>query len=873
MYTEPYRERENANPGLNLLSTSGQNSESGQSADQPTETTLAAGAQLGPYVIESLLGSGGMGQVFRARDTRLDRAVAIKISHEKFSGRFEREARAISALNHPHICTLYDIGPNYLVMELVEGTPLQGPLSADRAAEYAGQILDALEMAHRKGIVHRDLKPANILVTRQGVKVLDFGLAHMKDGDPIVTQPGAVMGTPSYMAPEQWEGKPPDARSDIYSFGCVFHEMLTGRRALPERRQLESPVFESIVATCLARDPDDRWQSAGDIRRTLFLPTGGHPKPPRPRWPVAVAVAVLAAGVFGAWIPAHLRQTVAPGRVVRYQLHPPPGGNILFGISAGTGGIAAAPDGSAIAYVASVDGKIGLWIQKLDSFAPRLLPGTTDAQFPFWSPDSKSIGFFDGGKRLLRVDRDGGAPLLICELDVTPLGGAWTIDGEMLIGAVDAPLLRVQASGGKPEPLGGGSNSGSEFLPQALPGHRFLYSSGRTTTSAGIYIGSLDRPAERTRLLTSSANVLYAPGEGGKPYLFWLRGSSLLAQELDLAGARLVGEPHPIADPVFSINGSQYATISANLLAYGTSNLVAQFTWFGRDGHILGTPGETSEYNSFRLAPDGRRAAVIRARGDGGSDVWLLDGERGVLDRFTANSGVSAYPVWSPDGRTLIYSTGSPLSLFRRLVSGTEAEQRISSAPIFDLATDWSPDGQYLVYFRIGAGTQEDLWYRRLSADANSADGQPKVYLNGPSKEFLGRFSPLAVPGRWLAYQSDRSGEMEVYVDSFPERRQAIRVSTAGGWYPEWGRDGRELFYLSPDYKLMAVNLKVTPDSIAPSEPRELFRLPAAVTNWSPYEVAPDGQRFLVRAMSGQSAPLNVILNWEALLKGDAAGR
>lgn len=841
-----------------------------QSKAQCTRTALVAGAQLGPYVIESLLGAGGMGQVFRGRDTRLGRAVAIKVSHEQFSARFEREARAISALNHPHICTLYDVGPKYLVMEFVEGAPLKGPLAEEKAVEYAGQILDALDAAHRKGIVHRDLKPANILVTRQGVKVLDFGLAHMEDGDQTLTLAGAVMGTPSYMAPEQWQGKPADARSDIFGFGCVFFEMLTGQRVSPDRRPLKSAVHESLVSACLATDPEDRWQSASDIRRALSLPAqnpSNRSSPSRRWW--GATVALLVAGALGDWALSRRPPEASP--VIRYEVNPPERGSFIFGISFNAGGVAAAPDARAIAYVASVNGKIGLWVQTLDSVAPRLLPGTADAQYPFWSPNGKSIAFFSG-KRLLRVDPAAGAPLVICELGISPAGGAWLTEGEILIGAADAGLLHVSATGGTPAPLASPKTSAAESFPQALPGGRFLYMNGTrgNAQTANVYIASLARPNERTQLLAGAGSALYAPGARGKHYLLWLRESTLLGQELDLDARKLLGEPTPVVHPVISIGGAPFVTVSNGLLVYGTSNLTSRFTWFDRDGRETATVGETGEYNSFRLAPGGRRAVVSRNRPDG-SDLWLLDTERGAFDRITSAAGIAAYPVWSPDAHTLVFSCGTPLSLFRVPSSGAGPSEQISSAKFFELATDWSPDGQYLVYFQIGAGTQEDTWYQRMTLDGRPAAAeQPKVYLNGPSREFGGRFSPAAVAGRWLAYQSDRSGQMEVYIDSFPQPRQAVRISTAGGLYPQWGQGGRELFYISPDYKLMAVTLKTSFNSIEPSQPRELFMVPAAVTNWSPFEAAPDG-RFLVRAAGGQGPPLHVVLNWETLLKSGVA--
>jgi Tol biopolymer transport system component/predicted Ser/Thr protein kinase len=840
--------------------------------DEVTVTQIGVGQQVGPYLIEALLGSGGMGQVFRARDTRLGRSVAIKVSHEKFSARFEREARAIAALNHPHICSLFDVGSNYLVMELVEGTPLHGPIGPEKAVEYAMQIIDALDEAHRKGIVHRDLKPGNILVTKQGIKILDFGLAHMASGpaDPTLTHAGAVMGTPAYMAPEQWEGKPADTRSDIYAFGCVLYEMLSGKRATQDASGLDSAplVLATIVRACLEKDPEDRWQSARDVKRALALPAPATRRK-RGSWFAAIAAAAVVSAIAG-WAVEHFRSVPEPARVIRYQLNPPEGGAFIFGLAFDAGGIAAAPDGSAIAYVAAVNGKIGLWLQTLDNLGPRLLPGTTNAQYPFWSPDSSSIAFFSG-KKLLQINPSGGAPLVICDLNVYPRGGAWSDQGEILIGAQDAGLMHVPAAGGKAAPLMGSNPLGQEVFPQALPQGKFLFSAGTflNPQAAGLYVSSLSHPSEHTQLLAGISDALYAPGAGGKHFVLWSRGSTLLAQELDVNALKLIGDPRPVVDPVVNLNGALDAAVSANgLLAYGTSNLNSRFTWFDRDGGMINPLGETGEYNSFRLSPDGRRAAVTRTRPDG-SDLWLLDTERGLSDKFTAVPGVAAYPVWAPDGRTLVFSipaASGALSLFRKPVGGTGMPEQITPAPTLNLATDWSPDGKYLVYFSIGAGTHEDLWYLEMTPDGRPT-GAPKVYLAESGTEIAARFSPSSAAGRWLAYQSDRSGEMEVYIDSFPEPRQSVRVSTGGGLYPQWSSDGHELFYLSPDYKLMAVTLKISPISIEPSSPRELFPLSASVTNWNPFEVSPDGKRFLVRAAAGHAPPVNVVLNWPALLK------
>jgi Tol biopolymer transport system component/predicted Ser/Thr protein kinase len=838
---------------------------------------LSGGTQLGPYEILAPIGEGGMGEVWKARDTRLDRMVAIKVSKEQFSERFEREARAVAALNHPNICTLHDVGPNYLVMELVEGEPLRGPMPVEKAVACAGQILDALDAAHRKGITHRDLKPANILVTKQGIKLLDFGLAKrtgpLKESDATLTAQGQIVGTLQYMAPEQLQGQEADARSDIFAFGCVLYEMLTGKRArdssFPER--VPAPL-ERVIRKCLAEDPDERFQTARDLKYNLALAmeqklaaTVGS----RSRHQPWITAATLAIGVLvGGWSVSRFRQPPVEARPYRLQIDPPEGCRFIFGNS--VGGLALSPDGRTAAFVASGSGKNGLWVRPLDGAAARLIAGTEGAAYPFWSPDGKSVAFFAGGK-LRRVDLAGGAPLVICDVGV-PRGGAWSSDGRILFGVLSGGLFQVPASGGTPSrltKLDASRGEGSHRWPQALPGGRFLYSvpSGKSENT-GIYAASFAKPAERMRLLTTDTNALYAPGGDGRSYLLWLRGGTLVAQQLDIGTLKLEGEPHTVADPVnrFGAMGLMNVAVSAGgLLLYSASNSLSQFTWLDRTGNPLGAVGEPGEYSTFRLSPDGRRVAAVLDR-LGSTDLWLLEVERGVAGRFTFNS--SEYPIWSPDGRTVVFSSGAPLNLFRKESSGVGNEQRLSQSPNVQVAIDWSRDGRWVLYSEITPGSQRDLWVLPVGPDGKPAsDATPRPYLRTPSNKWWGRFSPEAPP-RWVAYHSDETGRWEVYIQAFPEPRGATRISTGGGQYPQWGTGGHELFYVSQDSKLMAVSLKQGANAVEPSTPRELFPLPAVAAGFSPYDATPDGQRFLVRATPGQAAqPLTVIVNWPALLK------
>jgi eukaryotic-like serine/threonine-protein kinase len=673
----------------------------------PHAMPLSNGTQLGPYEILAPIGAGGMGDVYKARDTRLDRTVAIKVSKEQFSERFEREARAVAALNHPNICTLYDVGPSYLVMEFVEGAQLKGPLPLEKTVEYAGQILDALDAAHRKGITHRDLKPANILVTKQGIKLLDFGLAKqagpLNESDATLTEAltgqGQIVGTLQYMAPEQLQGKAADARSDLFGFGCVLYEMLTGKcafagesaasviAAILEREPAPLTValpLERIVRRSLAKDPDQRFQTARDLKAALTWaldqpPASASAKPGRRWW---IAAATLVTGVLLGWGVSRFRQPPAEARPYRLQIEPPEGGRFLFGNS--VGGLSLSPDGRTAAFVAWGGGKSGLWVRRLDGTAARLIAGTEGAAYPFWSPDSKSVAFF-AGSRLLRVDLAGGAPLAICDV-AAARGGAWSSDGRILYGMLADGLYQVPASGETPTPLTKLDASRGEVFhrwPQALPGDRFLYwvQSGKPENT-GIYAASFAKPGERMRLLTTDTNALYAPGGDGRSYLLWLRGGTLVAQQLDTGTLKLEGEPHAVADPVASIGilGAMNAAVSAGgLLLYSASNTLSQFTWLDRTGKPLGVVGEPGQYTTFRMSPDGRRVAASLDR-PGSTDIWLLEVERGVAGRLTPNRGLSTYPIWSPDGRTILYTTGTPRNLFRKDSSGSR--ERAASLPV-----------------------------------------------------------------------------------------------------------------------------------------------------------------------------------------------
>jgi len=754
----------------------------------------SAGTRLGPYEILAPIGAGGMGEVYRARDPRLGRDVAIKVSKQQFTERFDREARAIAALNHPNICHIYDVGPNYLVMELVEGNPLKGPLPLEKAIEYAGQILDALDAAHQKGITHRDLKPANILVTKQGIKLLDFGLAKQAvrlgedDSTKALTDQGQIVGTLQYMSPEQLQTKDIDARSDLFSFGCVLYEMVTGRRAFDgssgasviaailerEPAPLDTtPPVERVVKACLAKDPDERIQTARDVKTALLwacepLPDGVVISAGSRRWWIAIAAA-LVLGAGAAWGVAHFRQPTAAvdNRVIRFHMDAPEGSQFEAGPN-----IALSPDGKTVAYAASVKSKTALWVQPLDG-APRMLTATEGPSYPFWSPDSKSIAFFSGNK-LMRVDLTGGAPLTICTV-IQGRGGAWTDDGRIVYGLSGSPLNQVPASGGTPTPLT--VLAPGEFThawPQMLPGGRFLYLNTPGSGHSSVYGASLAKPTERLRVLPTDFNALYAPSSDGTGYLLWLRGGTLVAQEFNPVTLKISGEPQPVVDPVASLYPFRMAASisTSGMLVYSSAAApMGQFIWLDRGGRRLGIlePGDWDAY-SIGLSPDGRRVAATRHR-----EMWVLDIDRGNVNRFSFAPGLNLDPVWSPDGRTIVFSADKN-NLFRKDSTGAGTEERLTQSEDNQYATDWSRDGRRIMYYEIRSNSKRDLWVLPVMPDGRLAPGsKPTPYLRSPSFNVLyGRFSPEPNP-RWVAYESDESGRYEIYIQPFPSREASIR--------------------------------------------------------------------------------------------------
>ncbi len=736
--------------------------------------TLSAGAKLGPYEVLTAIGAGGMGAVYKARDTRLERTVAIKVLNESsptLRERFVREARAVAALQHADICTLYDIsshdGADFLVMEHLEGRTLRCPQPLDKALEYAIQIAEALEAAHRQGVIHRDLKPANIMITRSGVKVLDFGLARRR-GDQTLTMAGEVMGTPAYMAPEQWHGTETDARTDIHALGSVIYEMVTGKLATNEREKLEPERLEWAVRRCLEADPEERWQSVRDLRWELESIREAPPtKAPAHRqrrwlWPVATA-ALAGSAALATW----LIKPAAPRHHLQVSVNPPPKAVFLSG-QIDEGGIALSPDATMLAFVARTEGSTALWVRRLDSMEARALPGSEGAYYPFWSPDSRWIGFFSESK-LKKIEASGGATQTICDIQSgAGRGGAWNQDGVIVFSAYSTgrAIHRVAATGGVPAALTRLDQTGREnahMWPQFLPdGKRFLYLNRcNEPENTGIWLASLDDSEKPRRIVGRVAsNASYALLESG----WWSRGNgnvlfvregTLMAQPLDAAGLAPAGAAFPVAESVaYQINvGKAEYTVSANgMLVYRSATGIKRLLWRDLGGKEIGSLNAGSDVYAPRLSPDGKWVAFSRRDGNN-PEIWVAHLEGHTTRRFTFNPGYDSYPVWSPDGASIAFSsaTSGPLNLYRKSASGAGNPERLTNSPLTQYLVDWSGDGRFLMYVEVGQETGFDLMVLPMSGGE-----KPFVFLRTKFQETQGSFSPGAP--RWIAYASDESG-------------------------------------------------------------------------------------------------------------------
>jgi serine/threonine protein kinase len=886
--------------------------------------TIAAGTRLGPYEILAPLGAGGMGEVYRARDTRLGRDVAIKVLPSDVAAtadlrqRFEREARAISSLNHPHICTLHDIGHqdgvDFLVMEHIEGETLasrleKGPLPTADVLRYAAEIADALDKAHRQGMVHRDLKPGNVMLTKSGAKLLDFGLARIvtpgaaggagsaPSGIPMLSQSptmstpltaaGMMVGTFQYMAPEQLEGQEADARSDIWAFGATVYEMATGRRAfdghtqasliasilkdrprpIAELQPLTPPGLDRLVERCLAKDPEDRWQSARDLAHELqWIARAGSqagvpaPVTARRRGRTRLLAGVAIGSTLGMIALAALIVLRAPAKpdLVRFEIKPP--STIQFQDAPRI-----SPDGRILAYSATDStGITRIWLRPFASTTAQPLAGTDGiVQRPFWSPDSRYLGFIANGK-LKKIEVSGGPPITICDA-ATGADGSWGAKGVILFdGGTSDPIKKVSASGGVAAPavladtalhLGVGWPT---FLPD---GDHFVYMT--IGEKASLRVGSLSSKTTKDLGAIESRAEYAEPG-----YLLFMRGGSLVAQPFDEGGLNFTGEPFPVAEAVRgSPNGGGDFSVSRNgVLVYAVgAGQRGRLVWVERNGlrqEVEGTATIPALLNPA-LSPDLRRVAVrvmdpqVRTR-----DLWLLDLARGVTSRLTFEPSNENYPVWSADGTRILYFSDASGSRGLHIKSATGAggdELLLKSAD--DLTpSDWSKDGRYVIYDLSPVTGHTEVW-----ALPTFGDRKPFPALQGPFNQTWGRLSP---DGKWLAYTSDESGRPEVYVQTFPEHGGKWQISTGGGMDANWRGDGAELYYLSSDQRMMAVSVRTAP-AFEADVPRALFPVQVLSPGLGPrnhYMVTPDGQRFLLVAplASETLAGTQVTLNWSA---------
>lgn len=740
------------------------------------------------------------------------------------------------------------------------------------------------------------------------MKLLDFGLAKAAE-DPVAasdqhnsptvtispTRAGVILGTAAYMSPEQARGSAVDKRADIWAFGVVLYEMLTGRglfagetvsdtlagvlKSDPDWTALPvetPPAVRRLLRKCLERDRKRRLHDIADARieieewRAEPQPLAAAAAPSRRRlgWIAAVGLLLGAFGLWGLWQLFRGRDWTAHQEVIRFQIQPPSEGRF---VAAGVfgGGLAVSPDGRMVAFIANVNGTIGVWVRPLDGADARLLPGTNGATAPFWSPNSKSIGFSTFGK-LRAFDLEHGTLVNICDIPGSFTGGAWSEDGRILFGVrEEGGLLQVAASGGTPSQLTNIDRAKGEVThsqPRMLPGGRFLYAARNIDSeNETVYAAPMREPSRRVPLLSSLkaamrslSGVSYVRRDDGKAYLLWIRGTTLMGQQFDADALQVTGDSFSVAEPAVTVSAG------ANVLVYAPSLAARQFQWLDRNGRSVGVLGEPAEYVFSRISPDGRRVVTVRA---GPADIWLLETTRGVASRLTSH-GIHISPLWSPDGRTIVFGTGTPFNLFRMSADGSGPEERIWPAETRQVPVDWTKDGRLILYYEVAPDTGSDLWTLDVTPDGKPRPGaKPQPYIRAPYNQTAGRFSPDA---RWVAYQSDESGSWEVYVQSFPEAREKVRISTAGGRNPEWGPGGRELFYVSPDAKLMAVAMKLGAGSIEPSLPRELFALPRDTPGLGPFEATADGQRFLVQVTTDKIEPLSVIVNWPALFnKGD----
>jgi len=883
-----------------------------------------------------------MGEVYKARDTRLERTVAIKVlppalaSDAEFRERFEREAKSISALNHPNICTLHDIGRlrvsnasasagpsagksadqgeiDFLVMEFLDGETLaarlsKGPVPLADALKIGTEIAGALDKAHRSGIVHRDLKPGNVMLTKTGSKLLDFGLAKVGPAGAVsgayvtalptaaapLTAQGTILGTFQYMSPEQIEGDATDARSDIFAFGALLYEMLTGRKAFTGKSQasllgailkddppavsqaqpLVPPVLDHVVRTCLAKDPDARFQTAHDLLLQLKWIAGGSGsgvaapavnqvadwrRGARLGWILAAALGVVCLGTATMTV-IHVREAPPVAAPIQFTISSPE--NSLFGGQAPQ--FAVSPDGRHVVFVASLQNSGVLWIRTLATLAARPLPGTESPSYPFWSADSRFIGFFAGGK-LKKVPVSGGPPVPLTDAP-NGRGGTWNTDNVIVFApTTSGPLHRVTSAGGTSTPVTEPSaNEMSHRFPTFLPdGRHYLFSAGLLPSAGEIRVGALDEKST-TLVANSNANAKFADG-----HVLFVRDGSLMAQPFNPDTRETTADAFPIAEQV-STDGSAYVAMSASstgLVAYarGSSRPIARLTWFDRTGKLLGTAGDPGEYYNLSLSLDERRVAVsLHSGSPPNRDVWLLDLTRaGAPSRFTFDSAQDGLPIWSSDGTQVAFvsTRNGPWNIYLKASATGGQEELVIKSPTTHYLSDWSRDKRFIAYANQAPTTNGDLWVLPMTGEKN-----PVLFLQTPFIEENPVFSP---DGRWIAYDSNESGPTQVYVRPFPVAAGQYMVSRNGGSQPQWRDDSRELFFLAPDGAMMAASVATTKDFEA-DVPQKLFPTGIAFTgNRRQYAVTKDGKRFLANVPEQRTSPspITVVVNWLAALQ------
>jgi eukaryotic-like serine/threonine-protein kinase len=871
--------------------------------------TLSPGTRLGAYEIVSLVGSGGMGEVYRANDTRLDRTVAIKVVagrvtvNPEFRIRFEREARHIAALNHPRICTLFDVGHqdeiSFLVMEYLEGETLshrlrKGPLSLEQTLKIGIEMCDALATAHRHGIVHRDLKPGNVMLTKSGAKLLDFGLA-LSVASPMsspidetlsptqayrLVAEDILVGTLPYMAPEQISGGRIDDRTDIFAIGALLYEMATGTRAfegddrgdlivkildrnplaLSERVATVPPAFERVVKKCMAKDPDERWQSARDLLDELkwidamraspaFAPAMPGRRPRMFAIVAAAAVTIAALAAAGAYF-------ARPGNeppVIKLALLPPDGAQFA--------NYAVSPDGTRMVFAATGNGTTQLWTRSLDAIAAHPLAGTTDPHDPVWSPDGQSIAFFADGK-LKRIAASGGSVQTICDAP-DGRGATWGDSGLIVFAPnILGALARVPAAGGKPTPvtsLAAERQEDSHRQPFFLPdGRHFLFiARSAKREDSRVDIGSLDS-AERIHLLNIESKAVYTP----PGYVLFLSGGTeggLMALPFDARRLRASGDPIPV-DAQMPFDVSTFSASSTGVLAF-TSVPAHRLMWFDRSGKPLPITSSADRISNIALSADGTRVAARRFF-QGNYDIWMMDLARGTTSRVTSNPAPDGAPVWSPDGETIAFSSERDKagSIYVTEASGSGAEEALLSSDQPNEPTDWSSDGRFLLFTRQDPVTLKDLWALPLFGDRRAF---PVLQT-----QFIEEQAHLSPDGQWIAYVSNESGKWEVYLQPFPRASGKWQVSTAGGSQPRWRRDGRELYFVDPKGILHAVGISLGAKVLI-AQPQALFQTNLAdYAMGGRYTVTADGDRFLVNIDdNADTRAINIVTNWPAALK------